>query len=168
MDLFDAITTQRAIRRFAGSPIEPEKLERILEAGHRAPSSKNEQRWAFIVCTDRQHLERLSRIGDYADHLAGAAAAIALLIPEAEEGWRRESIAFDLGQCCQNMMLAAWELGIGSVHAAVYDEGMTRELLGYPEGWRCEYLVSLGYPLRRPRVQGARKPLDELIHRERW
>ena len=116
------------------------------------------------LASDRE----LATIGDYAEHVAEAAAAIALVTPEADEGWRRESIAFDLGQCAQNLQLAAWALGVGTVHAAVYDEDRTRELLGYPEGWRCDYLLSLGYPERAPTTRGGRKALGDLVHRERW
>ncbi len=168
MDVNGAISTQRAVRSFDGRPVPDEVVTAILEAGRRAPSSMNEQRWAFVVCTDREHLRELSSVGEYADHIAGAAAAVALVTPEAEEGWRRESIAFDLGQCAQNMMLAAWELGVGSVHAAVYDEVLARRLLGYPDGWRCDYLLSLGYPACPPSSAGAREPLERLVHRERW
>lgn len=172
MDTWTAITTRRAVRDFDGRPLDPAHLERICEAGRRAPSSMNEQRWDFIVCVDREHLHELAQVGDYAGHLAGAAAAVALVTPDAAEGWLRESIAFDLGQAAQNMMLAAWDLGIGSVHASVYDEERTRLLLGYPEGMRCDVLLSFGYPadpgvLGRP-PSGGRKPLDDLIHLERW
>jgi nitroreductase len=65
-------------------------------------------------------------------------------------------------------MLCAWELGIGSAHASVYDEAIARRLLGYPDGWRCDYVLSLGYPAEPPAAPGARKPLEELVHRERW
>ena len=168
MDVHEAISTQRAIRTFDGRPLPDEALTAILEAGRRAPSSMNEQRWAFVVCTDREHLRELAAVGDYAGHIERAAAAIALVTPAAEQDWRRESIAFDLGQCAQSMMLAAWELGVGSVHAAVYDEELTRRLLGYPDGWRCDYLLSFGYPARGPTGRGTRKPLEQLVHRERW
>jgi nitroreductase len=128
----------------------------------------NEQRWAFVVCTDRDRLRRLAGVGAYASHVAGAAAAIALVVPEGPDPDERESIAFDLGQCAENMMVAARGLGIGSVHAAVYDEPLARELLGYPAGWRCDYLLSFGYPERPHGPPRDRKPLEELVHRERW
>jgi nitroreductase len=168
MDTGRAIETQRAVRRFADRPIDDATLERILDAGRRAPSSMNEQRWSFIVVTDRDRLRELSAVGQYADHLRGAAAAVALVVPEAEEGWRRESVAFDLGQCAQNLMLRAWDLGVGSAHAAVDDEELARRLLGYPEGRRCDYVLSFGYPARAPASAGARRPLDDLVHRDRW
>jgi nitroreductase len=168
METYDAIVSQRAVRRFEDRPIPGEVLERILDAGRRAPSSMNEQRWAFVVVTERERLRDLARIGDYAGHIAGAGAAVALVTPEVEEDWRRESIQFDLGQCAQNLMLAAWEMGIGSVHAAVYDEDLVRGLLGHPKGWRCDYVLSFGYPVRTPSEPGERKPLEELVHRDRW
>ena len=93
---------------------------------------------------------------------------MALVTPEADEDWRRESIAFDLGQCAQNLMLAAWEHGVGSVHAAVYDEELVRALLGYPSGHRCDYVISLGYPDPPPKAPGRRLPLDTMIHLDRW
>lgn len=168
MDVLETIASLRAIRRFDGRRVPDDVLGRILEAARRAPSSMNEQRWAFVVCTEPERLRELAAIGDYADHVATAGAAVALVTPEADEHWRRESIAFDLGQCAQNLQLAAWGEGVGSVHAAVYDEGRARTILGYPQGWRCDYLLSLGYPARRPTTRGARKPLEDLVHRERW
>jgi nitroreductase len=168
MDVGQAIETLRAVRRFADLPIDEASVEAVLDAGRRAPSSMNEQRWAFVVVTDRDRLGELAAIGEYADHIAGAAAAVALVVPQADEDWRRESIAFDLGQCAQNLMLRAWDLGIGSAHAAVDDEALARRVLGYPEGYRCDYVLSFGYPAEPPRTQGTRRPYDEVVHRERW
>ena len=168
MDVGEAVRSQRAVRRFADRPIVGEVLEEILDAARRAPSSMNEQRWAFVLVTERERLRTLAGIGEYADHVAGAAAAVALVTPEAEEDWRRESIAFDLGQCAQNLMLAAWERGIGSAHAAVYDQDLARELLGYPADRRSDYVLGLGYPAEPPSGRGRRRPLDHLLHRDRW
>lgn len=173
MNVRDAIHAQRAVRTFQDRPIPDEDLEAILEAGRRAPSSKNDQRWAFVMIRDRGRLRRLADTGTYADHVAGAAAAIALVTPESEIDWERESIAYDLGQATQNMMLAAWELGIGSVHAAVYDPEAVRAELNLPAGQRCDYMISLGYPdppildMSRPRTPD-RKPLGSLRHDETW
>jgi nitroreductase len=171
MDAWEAVSTRRAVRSFAPRPLPEEAILRICDAGRLAPSSMNEQRWDFVVCTDREHLLQLAAIGDYADHIAGAAAAIALITPEAEEGWRRESIAFDLGQAAENMMLVAWAMGIGSVHGSVYDEDLTRSLLGYPAGMRCDTVLSFGYPadetvFQRPPTN--RRPLEQVLHGERW
>jgi nitroreductase len=168
-----AIASKRVVRRFEDRPLEPEHLARILQAGRRSGSSKNQQRWTFVVCRDRAHLRELAELGQWAGHLAGAAAAIALVTPDPRAPGAPPSIMFDLGQAAQNMMLAAWELGIGSVPATVYDRDAARRLLGYPEDHACEFLLSFGYPadptdLTRPPRAGARRDLDEIIREERW
>ena len=173
MHTWDAIRTRRNVRRFADRPIPPGLIDRIVAAAALAPSSMNEQRWAFVVCRDRSRLEELARSGDYADHVAGAAAAIAFLTPRSDDVGERESIALDLGQAVENAMLLAWELGIGSCHASVYDEPLVREALGYPETMTCDLIVSFGYPddpgaLAPPGSRGGRKPLADLRHDERF
>ena len=132
METWEAIRTRRNVRRFEDRQIPAEHLDRIVAAAALAPSSMNEQRWAFVVCVDRDRLEALAGVGDYAGHVAGAAAAVAFVSPRADDGSERESIAFDLGQAVENAMLVAWELGIGSCHASVYDEPRIRTLLEYP------------------------------------
>jgi nitroreductase len=171
--VWNAVRSRRVIRRFADRPLEAAHLERILHAGRRANSSKNQQRWAFIVCQDRAHLHELAAVGPYAGHLAGAAAGIALVTPDPRTTEAPLSVMFDLGQAADSMMLVAWELGIGSVPATVYEHDLAQRLLGYPDGYHCEFLISFGYPadaadLRRPLRAGGRRPLDDLVHWERW
>lgn len=173
MDTWQAVNTARVVRHFAERPIEPEHLTRILDAGRRAASSKNLQRWDFIVCSDREHLRELSKVGEYAGHLAGAATAIALVTPNPAAADSPLSVMWDLGRAAQNMTLVAWELGIGSVPATVYDQDLARRLLGYPDDHHCEYILSFGYPadpssLTQPNRAGGRKPLDAVVHAERW
>jgi len=170
---WDAIRTRRVIRRFADRPLADEHLDRILRAGRRANSSKNSQRWAFIVCRDRAHLRELAAVGPFAGHLAGAAVAVALVSPDPQKTSAPLSVVFDLGQAADSMMLAAWELGIGSAPVTVYDHDLARTLLGYPDDHHCEFLLSFGYPadptdLTRPLTKGGRRPLEELVHEERW
>ena len=168
-----AITLRRAIRRFADRPLADNVLERILDAGRRAASSKNSQRWDFIVVRDRRTLGELSRVGPWAGHLAGAAAAVALVTPDPRAPHAPLSILFDLGQAAANMTLAAWELGVGSVPATVYNPELARRHLGYPTSHHCEYLLSFGYPadpaeLTAPPRPGGRRPLHEIVRYERW
>jgi len=168
-----AISTKRAVRKFAPVPLEPDHLDRILGAGRRSGSSKNLQRWEFVVCRDRAHLDDLSKVGPWAGHLAGAAVGIALVTPDPAGADAPLSVMFDLGQAAAYMMLAAWELGIGSVPATVYEQDLARRLLGYPETHHCEYILSFGYPaeaaaLTAPNKPGGRRPLAEMVHEERW
>lgn len=173
MDVWTAVSTKRAVRQFDPRPLKPEHLDRILHAGRHAGSSKNLQRWDFVVCQEREHLRRLGEVGPWAAHLAGAAVGIALVTPDPRHADSPLSVMFDLGQAAENMMLVAWELGIGSVPATVYEHDLTRRLLGYPDDRHCEYILSFGYPadsgvLSGPPKPGGRRSLDEVVHWERW
>lgn len=171
METFDAIRARRNVRTYADRPIPPQDLDRILEAGRRAPSSMNDQAWDFVLVTERERLRELSRVWRYAEHVAGSAATIALVLPATEDRDERDIRWFDLGQAAMAMMLAAADLGIGSSHAAVGDQALARELLGLPEDRECAMLLALGYPADRPLrpiEEPARRPLDEVVHRERW
>ena len=173
MKTWDAINSVRVVRDFAERPLAYEHLDRILNAGRRTGSSKNEQRWAFIVVRDRDRLRELASVGRYAGHLAGATVAIALITPESGDGPRTRSIMWDLGRAAQNMVLAAWELSIGSAPATVYEHDRARTLLGLPAEQRCDFLLSFGYPadpskLTASNRAGGRLPLEGLVHEERW
>lgn len=166
METWQAIDSIRVVRSFRKGPIPLPHVTRILNAARRTGSSKNRQRWQFIVCRDRAHLQALAGVGPYAGHLAGASVAVALLCPADDDRW-------DLGRAAQNMVLAAWDLGIGSCPATVYEHDLARELLGYPADWACPYLLSFGYPadlavLDRPNRAGGRVALADLVHDERW
>ena len=169
MDVWQAVNSVRVVRDFADRPLAPEHLDRILNAARRTASSKNQQEWAFIVVRDREHLKELTRVGRYADHLAGAAVAIALVTPDRPG----LTLPWDLGRAAQNMVLVAWELGIGSVPATCHNKQIASELLGLPAGRRCASILSFGYPaepekLTAPNKAGGRVALDEVVHEGRW
>jgi nitroreductase len=173
MDAWTAVRTKRMVRRFADRPLAAEELARIVDAGRHAGSSKNLQRWDFVAIEDRDTLGRLSRVGPYAEHLAGAATAVALVTPDPRASGAPLSVMWDLGMAAQNMQLVAWEMGIGSCPATVYDHGLVSEILRLPDDRFCEYILSFGYPadpddLSRPPKAGGRRPLDDVLHRERW
>jgi nitroreductase len=173
MEVEEAVGRLRVVRRFRPEPLAEEDLAALLRAAHRTGSSKNLQRWQFIVVRDRQRLAELTAVGPFARHLAGAAAAIALVTPDPAAADSPHSVLWDLGRATQNMILVAWDRGIGSAPATVYEQGLCRRLLGYPADQHCEYILSFGYPadatdLTRPLKPGGRRRLDELVHHERW
>jgi nitroreductase len=173
MSVWQAISTKRMVREFAGWPLDPEHLVRILNAGRRAASSKNLQRWEFIVCRDREHLKELATLGPWAGHLAGAAVGIALVTPRSRKADDPLSVMFDLGMAAASMMLVAWELKIGSVPATVHEHERAQRLLGYPDTHHCEYILSFGYPadpeiMTASNKAGGRRALEDILHEERW
>jgi len=173
METSEAISSLRVVREFEQRPIPEEELKRIVHAGRRAGSSKNLQRWAFILVRDRDRLEKLAQTGPWAGHVAGAAAAIALVTPDPTLPDQPHSVLFDIGRAAQNMVLAAWDMGIGSAPATVYEHDLVREILGFPRDQHCEYILSFGYPsdpsaLTKRKVAGGRLTLDEVLHEETW
>ena len=173
METWQAINSVRVVRAFADRVLAPQDLERILNAGRRAGSSRNQQSWAFIVVQERNRLRELVAVGPYGGHLAGAAAAVALVTPEPAMSHQQDSFMWDLGRAAQNMVLAAWELGIGSAPVTVVAPAVAKRLLGLPDDQRCHFLLSFGYPadpsvLTAPNKPGGRKRLAEVVHEERW
>lgn len=171
METFEAIRSRRKISEYADRPVEEEKLSQILEAGRRAPSSRNSQRWDFVVVRDRDRLGELSKVWRGAAHIADAPIAIGVVAPISDDLRENGSINFDLGQAVTSMMIAAADLGIGSRHASVEDYDLAARILELPDDRRLTWLFGLGYPGDRPLkpvVKPARRPFDEVVHQEVW
>lgn len=172
METWEAITSRRNVRDYTEQTLPPEALERILEAGWRAPSSRNWQPWDFVVVTDRPQLEQLSQVWRGGGHIARAAAAVGLVIDEFEPGSRDREIAlYDLGQASLQMMVAAADLGVGSGHSAVGDQQLALQILGLPPNKILQYVIDFGYPGERPLRpirNPNRRPFDEVVHRGRF
>jgi nitroreductase len=171
METWDAIRARRATREYDPRPLADDDLERILESGRRAPSSRNDQRWDFILIRDREQLERISHVWQGAGHIANAAAAVGLVAPFTDDLRLTGSINYDLGQAAMSMMIAAADLGIGSRTASVHDYELASEVLDLPADRRLTWLLGLGFPGDRPLKpikSPARRPLDEVVHHDRW
>lgn len=171
METWNAIRARRNVRRYLERPIPEEAMEQILEAARRTPSSRNQQRWDFVVVSDREQLQRLSEVWRGADHVAASVATIALVAPTSDDPATRESIQYDLGQVTMSIMLAATDLGIGSGHAAVHDQERARRLLDLPEDRFCAWLIALGYPADGnldPIEDPDRRDFDDVVHVGRW
>ena len=172
METWDAIRARRNVRQYTDQPIPREDLERILEAGRRAPSSGNWQPWNFVVVTDREQLVELAKAWEQGGrHIARSAATIALVAQQPEEERRRAALYYDLGQATANMMIVATDLGIGSGHSAVRDQEQAQRVLGFPDGYFCAYMLGFGYPAGRPLrplQHPDRRPFDDVVHWDRW
>lgn len=170
MNVSDAIRLKRAVRKFQDKPLPEDVILAILNAGRRSQSSKNEQTWQFIAIRDKSILRALSECGQWAGHLAGAALGIAILTPDPEGKFQ---IMFDAGQAAAFMQLAAWELGVGSVPASIYEPEKARQILGFPSEWHLRIALSFGYPLEKEKLsaapkKGGRRSLEEVVHWDKW
>jgi nitroreductase len=164
MDALECIKGRRETREFLDRPVPEEVVRQVLEAGRLAGSAKNRQPWDFILIQDRERLHQLSRFGDYATHLAEAAFAV--VIARRDE---YQQDAFDTGRAAQNMLLAAHALGLGGCPITLHKGEEARRFLGVPEDRVIQVCLAFGYPrpvVRRGRVR--RRPLEDVVHLERW
>jgi nitroreductase len=163
MDAHRCIRTKRDSRAYLDRPIEEEKLQRILQAGRMAGSSKNTQPWRFVLLRDQARRAELAACGQFAGHVPAAPLAIAIVLTPGGG-------PFDAGRAAQNMMLAAWAEGITSCPVAMHDQECAAKTLGLPEGHRVAIVISFGYPASEASLHRGvpRTPLAELVHEERW
>jgi nitroreductase len=170
MNVSDAIRTKRAVRKFQDKQLPEDVILTILNSGRRSQSSKNEQTWQFIAIQEKTILKALSECGEWAGHIAGAALAVAILTTEPTAKFQT---MFDAGQAAAFMQLAAWELGVGSCPASIYDAEKSRGILGFPPLLHLRLALSFGYPADENKLsavpkKGGRKALEEVVHWERW
>jgi nitroreductase len=173
MDAYKAIVTKRDTRAYTEEPIPDEVLDRIIQAGRMAGSSKNTQPIRLIVIRDRKWLKEVATCGKFSEPLLTAQAGIAVCAaPNGSD--------FDAGRAAQNMMVAAWNEGIATCPTSVHDQECAREKLRLPkeakdqatgrEWWRVVVIIALGCPRPDVPMSMGRKRVDvgEYVHRERW
>jgi nitroreductase len=158
--VLDLIRTKRAVREFTSEPVPEDIIQEILEAGRLAQSSKNDQPWHFLLIRERETFRQLSECGKYAGHLAGANFAVALVVQPGYD--------FDLGQAAACMQLAAWERGVASCIASMWEPERAKAILGIPADKQFETAISFGYPAKRPGKIKDRRPLEDVVRREKW
>ena len=168
-----AVTRQlrglRQTRRFTDQPVPEEIVADILEVARWTGSSKNTQPWHFIVVTDPVTRQLMAESGEYAGFLAGAPLVIAI----AMQGRRPRSGTYDEGRVSERIMLAADAHGLGA-GTGWFAPGAERidAALGLPEGMSVIQAIGIGYPAdadqRARSVRGGRRPLDEVVSRERY
>lgn len=171
METWDAIRARRNVRKYRPEPVSEADLNRIAEAGWRAPSAKNRQPWDFVIITDPAQLTELSTVWRGAGHIAGAAAAIVLVVPVPPDERRLVTDNYDLGQATMAMMIAATDLGIGTGHSSVGDQEKARAILGVPDDHLVAFMLGVGYPADRPLApirKPNRLPFDEVVHHGGW
>ena len=169
MDAFLAVASKREVRRYADRPIPEDVQRRILEAGRVAGSSKNRQPWRFVVLSDREAVERAAEAVWAADNVLGAALVIGLIVTG------KGPVSFDAGRAAQNMMLAAWNDGVGACPNGISDSAAMGEALGLREDDHFAVVLTFGYPAREVDVErrtpeewiarADRRPLEELVER---
>ena len=175
MDGYLAVVAKREVREYADRPVPEDVLRKILAAGRATGSAKNTQPWRFVVLEDAKRRRDLAGALMAPRNLDRCAVAIAVVL-------LNERLRFDAGRVAQNMMVAAWALGVGSCPNSVRpdEQDRMRRELGVPADAAIATVITLGYPAPgqpRPRpgadaekilARVNRLPLEEIVHRERF
>jgi nitroreductase len=193
--LLAMMSTQRALRHFKPEPVSDVVLQAIITAATYAPSGKNTQPWAFVVITDaalrrqlgdlyreawyetmpqtmldpaKDRAEARGRVDwEYLGNHMGDAPALALVCTTAANG--AVAAAGSIFPAIQNLLLAARAFGVGTCLTTVHRARETeiKALLNVPDEVSTVALIPMGYP-ERAFGPVLRRPVSEVLHRERW
>jgi nitroreductase len=180
MDTLDTIRNRCSLKaHISGREIEPEKINKILEAGRLAASARNTQPWRFIVVQKKKLVEELSLAFSESNRVIKDAPVILVICARAgddviREG--REYYLFDIGLAVGNMVLAATDQGLVTHLMTAFDEAQVKQILNVPDDVRAVVATPLAYPLEGSYYEAARerlsvrtrKDLKELVYYNHW
>ena len=169
MEFFDVVRERHSIRAYESRPVEPAKVQQILEAVNRAPSAGNLQAFEiYLICAEHRKAALVRASGDQ-EFLAEApvdlvfcAHAARSAVRYAQRGEGLYSVQ-DATIACTFAMLAATALGLSTVWVGAFDEDQVRRAIGAPQGHRPVAILPLGYPAGEPRLR-PRRDLSDLVH----
>jgi nitroreductase len=161
MNVFEAIKGRRSIRQFTDEPIGQDALEKLLDAARWAPTASNQQRWRFVVVTSPTVKELIKQFSP--GIFAIPAAYIVICIERDPDSGTGAEVTYlaDCAIAAQNIVLAAYEMGIGSCHVLAFSATALAEVLNLPENVEPLLVVTLGYPAEAPEPP-PRLELDQI------
>jgi nitroreductase len=164
MDVFEAISKRRSIRRYKDSPVEEDKLGKILEAARIAPSAANRQEWKFLVVQDKETREKLVDAANGQKFVGEAPVTIVAISTESERimPCGQPAYTVDLSIAVSFMILEATELGLGTCWLGAYKEDEVKKILDIPEEVRVPAMFTLGYADEDPGPR-PRKDINEIL-----
>ena len=159
MSLIDYILSRRSIRNYEKREIPEKTINQILKTGQNAPSAANKQPFHFIILKDQEIKKKISTtfsrfIKDVPIVIVGCANEKALITGK----WA----VIDTTIAMQNMVIAAWTLGVGSCWIGSFNEKKVKQLLKIPDKWKVVALITLGYPAEKPK-QRKKKTTEEIF-----
>lgn len=160
METINAINNRASVRDYMNQPVSKEILEKLVDAGRRAPSARAVEPWEFVVITDRAMLDKLAGIISTGVFLKQATACIVVFCQDTKYYLEDGSAA------TENILLAATDLGLGTCWIAGDKKeycGEVSALLGVPSIFKLISLISVGWAVREPK-QRKRRTLDEVLH----
>ncbi len=176
MNVHECIKTRRSMRKYKDDPVGEDKLTKILEAVRWAPSWVNYQPWEIVIVDDVKVKAALAECVSESNrgHNAILAAPVVLAacgrqgISGSYHGNTStvygDWVMFDMGIACQNICLAAWAEGLGSLHIGLLDHEKAGRVLDLPDDLKLYELIPIGTPAKEGTAP-KRKTIAEFTHR---
>jgi nitroreductase len=163
MEVFEAVKSLLAVRSYQDEPVPDSVIEEVLESARLTASSMNRQDWDFVVTRDPERLKQLGELAQTGSYIAGSAFAVAVLVGDYP------SAGADAGRVAQDMMLTAWDKGVGSNWVGNVGGDQIRQFLAVPEDRTVKVILPFGYPTEDI-GEGIkdRKPISEVVHTDRY
>lgn len=163
MEVFEAVRTVLAVRRYQDRPVPADIITQIVEAGRLTASGMNAQPWHFIVVEDRETLRQLGGLARSGPYVAQAPLAVVVAIEPTPLS------VSDASRAIQSMLLVAWAAGVGSNWVGFSQLEPVRSLLGIPDTLDVLAILPFGYPADTiGQGKKERKPLGRVASRERF
>jgi len=161
VDAYLAVVAKREVREYTDRPVPEDILVRILQAGRATGSSKNRQPWRFVVLRDKVRHRELAGLMTGRGNLERCVVAVAIVL-------LNDSFRYDAGRAAQNMMVAAWALGVGSCPNSVHPDHSVASVItfGYPAPGQPQPRAKADPDRVLARIK--RLPLEELVSEERF
>jgi nitroreductase len=165
MDFFNVVGQRYSVRSYRPDPVEPEKLQQVLEAARLAPTACNLQAFKVIVVKTAGRQAELQRI--YHQDWFGAAPYVLAVCSIPQKAWvrsgdRKSYADVDAAIVMDHMILAATALDLGTCWIGAFDAQAAREVLNLDDAWEPVVLTPLGYS-RDTAVNRGRKSLKDLV-----
>ncbi len=170
MNFLQLAKSRFSVRKYKSTPVEDEKLIKVLEAGQAAPSAVNFQPWHFIVIDDKHALQEIHSA--YPREWIKQAPIIIVACSDHSQSWKRssdlkDSADIDISIAVDHMTLMATQLGLGTCWVCNFDVKKCSQILELPEHIEPVVFVPLGYPdIEIPAKK--RKPFQEIVHRNKF
>jgi len=159
MSVIEVISSRRSIRKYENKQIPKQVLDQILEAGRQSPSAMNKQPYRFVVVTKPELKKDMKSVfSRFLDSAPVVIVGCANVNARITGKWA----VIDTTIALQNMVLAAWSLGVGSCWIGSFNEQKTKKALKVPDDWKIVGLLTLGYPAEAPKER-KKKSTEELF-----
>lgn len=170
MEIMEALRGRQSVKTYLSTPVEQEKVEKVLEAGRLAPSAFNHQYRRFVVVTDPAVKKEIREKAGAQPMIEQAPVVIVLCATEENEfvmPCGEKNYPIDMALCGAYMMLEAYEQGLGTCWLGAFNADAVKEILGVPAEARVVTMIPLGYH-NGTQERKPRKPLSEIVGNNKY